>query len=118
MRLSHRRPSVPTVPANGHHYVRPVRLRRVLLASAGAELAAAFWWLAFLVALGRIGLGVVILLQPRGHERAAEGTRASWIRALNFIRMTGAAIGVNALAILIDDRIASPPDPVRNTGAE
>ncbi len=75
---------------------------------AGAELAAAFWWLAFLVALGRIGLGVVIpalnlgamSALPRELVPAGSG-------ALNFIRMTGAAIGVNALAILIDDRIAS-----------
>ena len=71
---------------------------------AGAEMAAAFWWLAILVALGRIGLGIVIpalnlgamSALPRELVPAGSG-------ALNFIRMTGAAIGVNALAILIDD---------------
>jgi len=73
-----------------------------------AEIATGFWTLAFLVAFGRIGLGLVIpslnlgamSSVPRDLVPSAAGT-------LNFIRMTGAAIGVNALAIVIDGRIAS-----------
>ena len=60
------------------------------------------------MAFGRIGLGLVMpalnlgamASVPRDLVPSAAGT-------LNFIRMTGAAIGVNALAILIDGRIAS-----------
>ena len=73
-----------------------------------AEIATGFWTLALLVALGRVGLGLVMpslnlgamSAVPREMVPSAAGT-------LNFIRMTGAAIGVNARAILIDDRIAS-----------
>jgi len=74
----------------------------------GAEIATGFWTLALLVALGRVGLGLVIpslnlgamSSVPRDLVPSAAGT-------LNFIRMTGAAIGVNALAIIIDGRIAT-----------
>lgn len=73
-----------------------------------AEIATGFWTLALLVAFGRIGLGLVmpalnlgaLASVPRELVPSAAGT-------LNFIRMTGAAIGVNALAIIIDGRIAS-----------
>lgn len=73
-----------------------------------AEIATGFWTLALLVAFGRIGLGLVIpslnlgamSSVPRELVPSAAGT-------MNFIRMTGAAIGVNALAIVIDGRIAS-----------
>lgn len=74
---------------------------------ASAEIATGFWTLALLVALGRVGLGLVIpslnlgamSAVPRELVPSAAGT-------LNFIRMTGAAIGVNTLAIIIDERIA------------
>lgn len=73
-----------------------------------AEIATGFWVLALLVAFGRIGLGLVMpslnlgamSAVPRDLVPSAAGT-------MNFIRMTGAAIGVNALAIIIDSRIAS-----------
>ena len=76
-----------------------------LLADTG--ILTSFWTMALLVALGRIGLGFVIpslnlnalASVPRTLVPHAAGT-------LNFIRMTGAAIGVNVLAIIIDDRIA------------
>ncbi len=72
-----------------------------------AQLGAGFWALAMAVAFGRVGLGIVIpslnyaamSAVPRALIPSASGT-------LNFIRMTGAAVGVNALALLIDARIA------------
>jgi len=75
---------------------------------ADAEVATGFWTLALLVAFGRIGLGLVMpslnlgamSSVPRELVPSAAGT-------MNFIRMTGAAIGVNALAIVIDSRIAA-----------
>jgi len=75
---------------------------------ASAEIATGFWTLALLVAFGRVGLGLVMPALnlgamssvPRDLVPSAAGT-------LNFIRMTGAAIGVNALAIVIDSRIAT-----------
>ncbi len=75
---------------------------------ASAEIATGFWTLALLVAIGRVGLGLVMpslnlgamSSVPRDLVPSAAGT-------LNFIRMTGASIGVNVLAIIIDGRIAS-----------
>lgn len=75
---------------------------------ADAGIATGFWTLALLVAFGRIGLGLVMpslnlgamSSVPRELVPSAAGT-------MNFIRMTGAAIGVNALAIVIDSRIAT-----------
>lgn len=71
-----------------------------------SDMATGFWTLAIMVAGGRIGLGFVIpslnlsAMASVGPEEFpyAAGT-------LNFIRMTGAAVGTNVLAILTEDRI-------------
>jgi len=81
-----------------------------------AEIATGFWVLALVVAFGRIGLGLVMPALnlgamssvPRELVPSAAGT-------LNFIRMTGAAIGVNALAIIIDSRIAGHAQAMAST---
>jgi len=72
---------------------------------AGAGMLTAFWTMALVVAFGRVGLGIVIpslnlsalASVPRELVPYASGT-------LNFIRMTGAAIGVNTLALILDAR--------------
>ena len=74
---------------------------------AGAGMLTDFWTMALLVAFGRIGLGLVIpplnlaalSAVPRDLVAYAAGT-------LNFIRMTGAALGVSILALILDSRIA------------
>ncbi len=73
----------------------------------GTGILTAAWIMAALIAFGRVGLGLVIPALnltamgavPRDLVAYAAGT-------LNFIRMTGAATGVNVLAIIIDARIA------------
>ena len=73
---------------------------------AGAGMLTDFWAMALLVALGRIGLGLVIpplnlsamSAVPRDLVAYAAGT-------LNFIRMTGASLGVSILALVLDTRI-------------
>ena len=86
----------------------------LLLADTG--ISTAFWTMAFFVAFGRIGLGVVVpslnlsamSAAPRELVPYAAGT-------LNFIRLTGASIGVNALALIIDGRSNSHGDTLRTT---
>ncbi len=70
---------------------------------AGAGMLTDFWTLALLVALGRAGLALVVpplnvtalAAAPRDLLPHAAGT-------LNFVRMTGAALGVTVLALTLD----------------
>jgi MFS transporter, DHA2 family, multidrug resistance protein len=86
----------------------------LLLASSG--ISTAFWTMAFMVAFGRIGLGLVVpslnlsamAAAPRELVPYAAGT-------LNFIRLTGASIGVSALALIIDGRGNTHGDTLRAT---
>ena len=74
---------------------------------AGAQLATGFWALALMVAFGRIGLGIVIpSLNYAGMSAVPRDLIPSASGTLNFIRMTGASVGVSALALLIDARVA------------
>ncbi len=83
---------------------------------AGSGISTAFWTMAFMVAFGRIGLGLVVpslnlsamTAAPRDLVPYAAGT-------MNFIRMTGASIGVSALALIIDGRIVAHGDILRAT---
>jgi DHA2 family multidrug resistance protein len=71
----------------------------------GTGMLTSFWTMAFLIALGRIGLGLVIpslnlssmSSVPTDLVPFAAGT-------MNFVRFTGASIGINTLAIIIDSR--------------
>ncbi|MFL2918614.1 MAG: DHA2 family efflux MFS transporter permease subunit [Thalassobaculaceae bacterium] len=72
----------------------------------GTGILTTFWMMAFLIALGRIGLGLVIpslnlsamSSVPNDLVPFAAGT-------MNFIRFTGASIGINTLAIIIDSKM-------------
>lgn len=83
---------------------------------AGSGISTAFWSMALMVAFGRIGLGLVVpslnlsamSAAPRELVPYAAGT-------LNFIRLTGASIGVSALALIIDGRSVSHGDTLRAT---
>lgn len=70
---------------------------------AGSSMATAFWALAWMIAFGRIGLGIVM---PALNYSALSAVPAELVPyasgTLNFLRMTGAAFGVNALAITLD----------------
>lgn len=83
---------------------------------AGTGVSTAFWTMALMVAFGRIGLGLVVpslnlaamTAAPRELVPYAAGT-------LNFIRLTGASIGVSALALIIDGRSVNHGDTLRAT---
>jgi hypothetical protein len=72
----------------------------------GTGILTNFWMMAFLIALGRIGLGLVIpslnlsamSSVPNDLVPFAAGT-------MNFIRFIGASIGINTLAIIIDSKM-------------
>ena len=74
---------------------------------AGTGILTTFWTMAALIALGRVGLSMIhpalslITLEAVPRELAAYASGTNY-----FIRMTGGAIGVNALAIYMDSRIA------------
>jgi hypothetical protein len=83
---------------------------------AGSGISTAFWTMAIMVAFGRVGLGLVVpslnlsamTAAPRELVPYAAGT-------MNFIRLTGASIGVSTLALIIDGRISSHGDTLRAT---
>lgn len=75
----------------------------VLMGNASA--ATGFWWLALWVAVGRVGLGLIIpglnagalRLLPYGHEAAGSAS-------INFFRQLGGALGVSLLALFLETR--------------
>ncbi|MBH68830.1 MAG: MFS transporter [Rhodospirillaceae bacterium] len=74
-----------------------------LLADTG--MLTSFWIMAFLVAFGRIGLGLVVpSLNLSGMNAVPNELVPFAAGTLNFVRMTGASIGVTTLAIIIDNR--------------
>ena len=73
---------------------------------ARVDMLAAFWTLAWMIAVGRVGLGLVVPSLNLGAMSSVPRELVPYATStLNFIRMTGASIGVNALAILLDARI-------------
>ena len=74
-----------------------------LLADIG--MLTGFWVIALLVAFGRIGLGLVMPSLNLSSMNSVPGDLVPYAAGtLNFIRMTGASIGVSVLAIIIDYR--------------
>jgi EmrB/QacA subfamily drug resistance transporter len=66
-----------------------------------------FWLFASVLVVGRIGLGLVIPGLTVGAVQPFEGTDLAHASgAVNFNRQLGGAVGVNALAVLLDWRLA------------
>ena len=80
-----------------------------------ADTATGFWTLAAWLALGRVGLGLVIPALNVGAVQALRGAELAYASAgVNFIRQLGGAAGVNLLAVLLQWRmLAYPADPAR-----
>ena len=78
---------------------------------SGSSMATGFWTLALMIAFGRIGLGVVM---PAINYAALDAVSSDLVPhasgTLNFLRMTGAAIGVSVLAIILETGIAAGRD--------
>jgi len=85
----------------------------LLLARGNA--ATGFWLLAAWIALGRLGLGLIIPALNVGAVQALSGPELAYASAgVNFIRQLGGAVGVNLLAVLLEWRtLAYPADPAR-----
>lgn len=74
---------------------------------SGAGMLTDFWTMALVVALGRVGLGLVVPPLNLSAMSAVPGELVPFAAGtLNFIRMTGASLGVTVLALIIDSRIA------------
>jgi len=64
-----------------------------------------FWWLALWVALGRIGLGLVIPGLNAGALRLLDlGHEAAGSASINFFRQLGGALGVTLIALFVELR--------------
>jgi EmrB/QacA subfamily drug resistance transporter len=85
----------------------------LLLALGGR--ATGFWMLAAWIAIGRLGLGLIIPALNVGAVQALTGPELAYASAgVNFIRQLGGAVGVNLLAVLLEWRsLAYPADPAR-----
>ena len=67
-----------------------------------------FWTLALWLMLGRIGLGFVFPSLSVGSLQALRADLVPYgAGTLNFMRMLGASVGVNVLAVIVDQRSAS-----------
>ena len=74
---------------------------------AGAGILTTLWVMAALIAFGRIGLSSIIPAQNLATMEAVPRELAAYASGtMNFIRIVGAAIGVNVLAILLESRIS------------
>ena len=64
-----------------------------------------FWWLALWVAVGRVGLGLIIPGLNAGALRLLPyGTEAAGSSSINFFRQLGGALGVTLLALFLEGR--------------
>lgn len=76
-----------------------------------ADINASFWFLAGWAAFGRVGLGLVVPSMNTGALASVPPEMVSYgAGTLNFIRMTGGAIGTSTLAIFLDQRTAYHAD--------
>ena len=72
----------------------------------GTGVLTSFWMMAFLIAVGRIGLGLVMpSLNLSGMSSVPQDLVPFAAGTMNFIRFTGASIGINTLAIIIDSKM-------------
>lgn len=72
-----------------------------------ADARTAFWPLASMIALGRIGLGVMLpALNSGGVRTLPVQSLSQGAGMLNFVRQLGGALGTNLLSILLGTRIA------------
>lgn len=70
---------------------------------AGGDVNSAFWTIALLAALGRVGLGFIMpSLNLQGLRTLPSDLVSYGAGTLNFVRMLGAACGVNMVALTLD----------------
>jgi len=70
---------------------------------AGGDVNTAFWTVAILTAVGRVGLGLIMpALNLQGLRTLPSDLMPYGAGTLNFVRMMGAACGVNAVSLVLD----------------
>ncbi len=72
---------------------------------AGATLDSGFWFLSFMTLIGRVGLGLTMPSLNAGALGAVGPDLLPYAAGtLNFVRMLGASVGINVLAITVEFR--------------
>jgi len=83
---------------------------------ATTDTNSAFWYIAFWAAFGRIGLGIALpSLQNAALRDLPPDLTPYGAGAISFVRMTGAAVGTNVLALMLDHRAAYHSDHLAAT---
>jgi EmrB/QacA subfamily drug resistance transporter len=84
--------------------------------TASIDVDAAFWTLAWLTALSRIGLGLIFPPLTAGSLRVLRRDLvAQGAGAVNFVRQLGGAFGVNLLAVFLERRTALHAEALAST---
>jgi EmrB/QacA subfamily drug resistance transporter len=79
-------------------------LSSLMLTGTGPQTA--FWLLATILVVGRVGLGLIIPGLNVGAVQPFEGATLAYASAaVSFVRQLGGALGVNALAVLLEWRL-------------
>ncbi|MEM7254941.1 MAG: DHA2 family efflux MFS transporter permease subunit [Pseudomonadota bacterium] len=117
---------VPTFPiggqlAQGERSGLPIALGMLMfgvssLVLAGADIHSAFWFVALWAAFGRIGLSIAMpSLQAGALRRLSDDLLPYGAGTMNFVRMTGAALGTNVIALAVDTRLVHHADHLAAT---
>jgi MFS transporter, DHA2 family, multidrug resistance protein len=81
------------------------------VALASADTNSAFWFVALWATFGRVGLSIAMpALQTGALRELSPDLLPYGAGTMNFVRMTGAAIGTNVLAMILDQRLVYHAD--------
>ncbi len=120
---------IPTFPVGGHmartpRSGGPIALGMLMFAVssvilAGADINTGFWFVALAAGFGRIGLSIAMpALQTGALRQLSQDLLPYGAGTMNFVRMSGAAIGTNVLAISLDHRALHHADHLAATQTE
>lgn len=120
---------IPTFPLGGRmartsRSGGPIALGMLMFAIssvvlAGADINTGFWFVAIAAGFGRIGLSIAMpALQTGALRQLSQDLLPYGAGTMNFVRMSGAAIGTNVLAIMLDHRTLHHADHLAATQTE
>ena len=120
---------IPTFPVGGHmartpRSGGPIALGMLMFAIssvilAGSDINTGFWFVAIAAGFGRIGLSIAMpALQTGALRQLSQDLLPYGAGTMNFVRMSGAAIGTNVLAISLDHRALHHADHLAATQTE
>lgn len=83
---------------------------------AGADINSAFWFVALWAAFGRVGLSIAMPSLQTGALRGLSNDLLPYgAGTMNFVRMSGAAIGTNVIALSVETRLTYHADHLTST---